>query len=652
MREIWERPSERLSTLGKFAVVSAVPMLIFGLALSYLLNDFVYERTLETAEEHARIVARVGPVEDVTQRDLSVRRGAQRWRELERAFRDTALGPPGSEMLVWDRDLQIVYASDATKIGYTSFEPSQLKQALKGETQSFTTTPEGESEELLKIVTPLTGFRGETVGALEVSVPYRPLARAIKHDFRIFYVVLLVGLNLLYIAIFGVLARASKRLRRRAEEQEHLALHDVLTGLANRALFRDRVKHALRLSERENQTVAVMLMDLDHFKEINDTLGHHHGDIVLQEMARRLENTLRETDTIARLGGDEFAVVLPHVPDPAAVLHVAEKVRDALRVPFIVQGLNLDVRVSIGVAFFPGHGRDVDTLLQRADVAMYLAKTAQSGCEIYTVEKDQYSPSRLALVGELRAAIDNNEFLVHYQPKVDLRTRQVKGVEALIRWNHPLRKVIPPDEFIPLAEHTGLIGELTSYVLNESMKQAQRWREQGLDLKVAVNLSARSLLDAHFPDEISELLRKWQATPSSLQLEITESTILTDPQRAAGTLNALSRMGVELSIDDFGTGYSSLVHLRRLPLKELKIDKSFVMNMSVDENDAVIVRSLIDLGRNLGLQVVAEGVETEGVWNELATLGCDLAQGFYMSRPMPGDQLTRWLNVMAPQVVR
>ena len=651
MREIWERlgerAGERVNTLGKFAVVSAIPILIFGLSLSYLLNDFVYERTLETAEAHAKIVARIGPVEDVSQSDLHATRGAARWRDLEAALRDTALGPPGSELLVWDKNLQIVYSSDRSKIGHTSFEPSQLKQALRGETQSFTTTPEGESEELLKVVTPLKGARGVPVGALEISVPYRPLARSIKRDFRIFYVVLLVGLNLLYVAIFGVLVRASKRLRRRAEEQEHLALHDVLTGLANRALFRDRVKQALRVGERENQTVAVMLMDLDHFKEINDTLGHHHGDIVLQETARRLQHTLRETDTIARLGGDEFAVVLPNVPDPAAVLHVAEKVRDSLRVPFIVQGLTLDVRASIGVAFFPGHGRDVDTLLQRADVAMYLAKTAQSGCEIYTVEKDQYSPSRLALVGELRAAIDENQFLVHYQPKVDLKTGYVKGVEALIRWNHPLRNLIPPDEFIPLAEHTGLIDELTFYVLNESLRQVSEWRDQGLDLTVAVNLSARSLLDAEFPEEVSKLLRTWQANPSSLQLEITESTILADPARAAGTLNTLSRMGVELSIDDFGTGYSSLVHLRRLPLKELKIDKSFVMNMSADENDAVIVRSLIDLGRNLGLQVVAEGVETEAIWNELARLGCDYAQGFYMSRPMPADQLSRWLNVMA-----
>jgi diguanylate cyclase (GGDEF)-like protein len=648
MHDLWERLSERTTTLGKFAVVSAIPILIFGMALSYLLNDFVYERTLETAEADAEIVARVGPLLEVKEHELVA--DAERWRSLEDALDGTVLGPRGSTFSIWDSDLQIVYSSDSDIIGHTSFEPKQLKRALEGDTESFTTTPDGE-EELLKIVTPIKATDGDPIGALEVSVPYRPLARAVKRDFRIFYAVLIVGLNLLYIAIFGTLTRASRRLRKRAEEQEHLALHDVLTGLANRALFRDRVKQALRLGEREEQVVAVLLMDLDHFKEINDTLGHHHGDIVLQETARRLQHTLRETDTIARLGGDEFAMVLPNVPDPASVIHVAEKIRDALRVPFIVQGLTLDVRASIGAAFFPGHGRDVDTLLQRADVAMYLAKTAQSGFEIYTVEKDQYSPGRLALVGELRSAIDNNEFLIHYQPKVDLRTGEVKGVEALLRWEHPLRKLVPPDEFIPLAEHTGLIDALTSYVLDQALRDVHGWREQGSNLKVAVNLSARSLLDNEFPAQVSAALRKWKVPPASLTLEITESTILSDPTRAAGVLNTLSRMGVELSIDDFGTGYSSLVHLRRLPLKELKIDKSFVLNMSIDDNDRVIVRSLVDLGRNLGLQVVAEGVETEEVWNALLKLGCDYAQGFYNSRPMPAEQLTRWLNVMATPAV-
>ena len=651
MQGLWERLSEKLSTLGKFAILTAVPVVIFGMLLSYLLNDFVTRRTLTTAEEQAELVAQLGPVQDVHMSDLTNGENSERWRSLLADLRGTSLGPEDSTLKVWDKDLQIVFASDPTIIGHTSFDPDRLEDALRGITRAYTVTVEDEKEETLAVVTPLRAtVSGDAIGVLEITVPYAPIVKDVKEDFRIFYVVLVIGLNLLYIALFFVMVRASRRLRQRAEEQEHLALHDVLTGLANRALFRDRVKQALRVADREKQTVAVLLMDLDRFKEINDTLGHHHGDIVLQETARRLQATLRETDTIARLGGDEFAMVLPHVPDPAAVLHVADKIRAALRVPFIVQGLTLDVRGSIGVALFPGHGKDVDTLIQRADVAMYLAKTAQSGCEIYAVEKDQYSPSRLALVGELSNAIEHNEFVVHYQPKVDLRTGEVKGVEALLRWDHPLRKLIPPDEFIPLAEHTGLIEALTTYVLNEAMRQLAVWRDQGLDLKMAVNLSTRSLLNATFPDEVSKALKTWRVPPSSLQLEITEHTILADPTGAAGVLSTLSNMGVELSIDDFGTGYSSFVQLRRLPLTELKIDKSFVMNMTVDENDAVIVQSLIELGRNLGLNVVAEGVETEQIWNSLAAIGCDYAQGFYSSRPMPPDQLVRWLNVMAHSV--
>jgi diguanylate cyclase (GGDEF)-like protein len=645
MQGLWDRLGGKLGNLGKFAILGAIPIVIFGALLSYLMNGFVNQRTLYVAETQAKLVAGLGPVQDVQAADITNGERSLRWHELVTDLDDTALGVRGSILKVWDTDLQIVFSSDPGVIGQTSFEPTHLQAGLRGETRAVTEEVEG-GETLLSVITPIRASAGgEPIGVLEISVPRAAIAESIKRDFRAFYVVLVIGLNLLYVALFTVMVRASRRLRKRAAEQEHLALHDDLTGLANRALFRDRVTQAIRVAEREQQTIAILLMDLNRFKEINDTLGHHHGDIVLQETARRLKTTLRETDTIARLGGDEFAMVLPHVPDPAAVVHVADKITAALRVPFIVQGLTLDVGASIGVAFFPGHGRDVDTLIQRADVAMYLAKTAQTTYEIYAVEKDNYSPSRLALVGELRHAIEHNEFVVHYQPKVDLQSGKVQGVEALLRWNHPLRDLIPPDEFIPLAEHTGLIEPLTTFVLNEALQQLAKWRDQGLELKVAVNLSTRSLLNTDFPEEVSRALKKWRVPPSSLQLEITEHTILTDPAKAGGILSTLSNMGVELSIDDFGTGYSSFVQLRRLPLTELKIDKSFVMNMNVDDNDAVIVQSLIELGRNLGLQVVAEGVESEGVSDVLTSLGCDYAQGFFTSRPMPPEEIVNWVNI-------
>ena len=650
MQGLWERLGGKLGNLGKFAILGAIPIVIFGALLSYLLNDFVNQRTLYVAETQAKLVAGLGPVQDVQAADITNGERSIRWHQLLADLDDTTLGVEGSTLKVWDTDLQVVFSSDPAVVGHTSYEPRHLRAGLEGETLAITNEPEGE-EPVLSVITPIRASDSSTpIGVLEISVPRAPIAASIKRDFRAFYIVLVIGLNLLYVALFSVMVRASRKLRRRAEEQEHLALHDDLTGLANRALFRDRVRQAIRVAEREQQTIAILLMDLNRFKEINDTLGHHHGDIVLQETGRRLQTTLRETDTIARLGGDEFALVLPHVPDPAAVLHVADKITAALRVPFIVQGLTLDVGASLGVAFFPTHGRDVDTLIQRADVAMYLAKTAQTNCEIYAVEKDNYSASRLALVGELRTAIEHDEFIVHYQPKVDLRTGTVQGVEALVRWEHPLRGLIPPDEFIPLAEHTGLIESLTTFVLNAALRQVADWREDGLNLKVAVNLSTRSLLNPNFPEEVSDALKRWRVPPSSLQLEITEHTILADPARASGILSTLSSMGVELSIDDFGTGYSSFVQLRRLPLTELKIDKSFVMNMEVDDNDAVIVRSLIELGRNLGLQVVAEGVESQEVSNELTNLGCHYAQGFYSSRPMPPDQVAQWMNIMAARL--
>jgi diguanylate cyclase len=363
-------------------------------------------------------------------------------------------------------------------------------------------------------------------------------------------------------------------------------------------------------------------------------------------VGERLRATLRDSDTVARLGGDEFGVLLPKVVDTEAAVAVARKLRRALEEPFTIHGLALQMEASVGIALFPAHGDDVDTLLQRADVAMYVAKEQPDSCEVYARERDEYSPDRLTLLTDLRRAIDRNELILHYQPKADLRTGEVKGVEALVRWSHPTRGLILPDEFIPLAQKTGVIVPLTVFVLNEALRKCRTWQLEGLDLSVGVNLSARNLCDVNLPDTVGELLTRWEVSPSLLELEITESTIFADPIRAMHILTRLSDMGVRLAIDDFGTGYSSLAYLRRLPLDEIKIDKSFVQGMDDDENDAVIVRSTIDLGRNLGLRVVAEGVETAHSWRRLTTLGCDTAQGYYISRAVPASELARWLRAL------
>jgi len=426
--------------------------------------------------------------------------------------------------------------------------------------------------------------------------------------------------------------------------REHQAMHDPLTALPNRRLFQDRIHQAILTRERMGETQAVMIIDLDRFKEVNDTLGHHVGDRLLQLIGPRLQAMLRRSDTIARLGGDEFAVLLPEVTDAAGAVVVADKLLKALEEPFVIDGLALDIEASIGIAMCPEHGEDVNALMQKADIAMYMAKEAHTGYELYAPERDRHSPQRLALLGELRRAIEEEQFLLHYQPMADMRTGRITAVEALVRWNHPENGMMMPDEFIPLAEHTGLIRPLTMAVLSEALHQCRAWRQIGLDISVSVNLSVRNLQDNDFPEAVSEVLTRFDLPPAALELEITESAIVVDPIRAMGVLGRLSTMGVRLSLDDFGTGYSSLAYLKRLPVSEIKIDKSFVINMGVDEDDAVIVQSTIDLARNLGLIVVAEGVESEEAWGRLASFGCDLAQGYYLSRPVPPDVLTEWLT--------
>ena len=430
-------------------------------------------------------------------------------------------------------------------------------------------------------------------------------------------------------------ARLVSRLRRQADDSIHQALHDALTGLPNRTMFREQVQAAVRRTAAGG--FAVLLMDLDKFKEVNDTLGHHNGDQVLIAVADRLRDSVRPPDIVARLGGDEFGILLDGILSPTDATALAQRLLEALSAPFSIQDLTLEVGASIGIALFPLHGGDVDTLVQRADVAMYEAKSGYRGCAVYSPEHDSYSPARLALVGELRRAIDEGELGVVYQPKVDLRDGRIIGAEALVRWRHPLRGDVPADEFVPVAEHTGLLRPLTLHVLDRALAACARWRSDGYPLVVAVNLSVRNLLDLELPFDVARLLASHGLGADALELEITESALIADPARTQNNLRRLRDLGVGIAIDDYGTGYSSLAYIRRMPVTALKIDKSFVMGMASDENDAVIVRSTIELGRNLGLAVVAEGVEDAETWGRLLDYGCEVAQGFYFGRPMSDD---------------
>ncbi len=443
------------------------------------------------------------------------------------------------------------------------------------------------------------------------------------------------------VAIRG--GRLLDRLRREVTAREHEALHDGLTGLANRNLF-DRFLQDALAARTVGRMVAVMLMDLDGFKEINDTMGHHVGDSVLRELATRLTDSISEHGIVARLGGDEFAFVLPDLPDAERVGDLGQAVLAQLDHPVAVDGMALELGASLGVSIAPEHGEERSVLLRRADVAMYTAKTAGGGIEVYDPSGDRHSTRRLILANELRTAPRNDAIELWYQPVADLSTGTVLSCEALLRWNHSHHGVIPPEEFIPLAEQSGIISELTWWALDSALRQMRAWHDQGWALGVSVNVAARSLLEADLLDRLTRMVTAARVAPSWLTLELTESSIMADPVRSTKALAALEDFGVRLAIDDFGTGYSSLTRLKQLPIHVVKIDKSFVISMSVDEGDRAIVRSTIELARNLGHTVVAEGVENRATWEQLRELGCDWAQGFYLARPMTSATFDVWLT--------
>jgi diguanylate cyclase (GGDEF)-like protein len=432
------------------------------------------------------------------------------------------------------------------------------------------------------------------------------------------------------------LAVANKQL-------EVQATHDTLTGLPNRSLLQMRLEQATRQARKGSVPIALLLLDLDRFKDVNDALGHEVGDLLLQEIGPRLQEHLRSTDLCARLGGDEFAIVLP-ATDEAQAIQIAHRLLSALIKPFLIDNHGFEIGGSIGIAFTPQQGFDFTTLLRYADIAMYVAKRNQSGYAVYTHEIDHNSPRKLTLVSELRQAIADGGLLMHYQPKILLSSGQMMGVEALVRWLHPVHGLIQPDEFIPLAERTGLIGPLTYWVLDRSIRQCRDWERSGLHIKMAVNLSTRSLYDEELIPTVKGLLELYQVSPSQLTLEITESTLMEDPERAYQVLASLRTLGVSISLDDFGTGYSSLAYLKRLPLDEIKLDKTFVLGLSgdADPTDVAIVQAVIAMARPLNCKVVAEGVENLESWKLLQKFGCDLAQGYHFSRPLPAGALEQW----------
>ncbi len=464
--------------------------------------------------------------------------------------------------------------------------------------------------------------------------------KAGAHDY-----ILKDNLKRLIPAVERELREARMRQDRRAKEEEieRLAYFDPVTGLPNRFYFQKSVSQAIK-SAQGKHPLALLLMDLQRFKDVNDTLGHHRGDALLQQVGMRLKSALFTPDIVARLGGDEFGILLPRLTATEDIEMVVEKLQDILMVPFMVEGIPIAVEGCTGVAIMPDHGDDPDRLLQLADIAMYRAKNLASNYALYSPEYDRHSPEKLGLMAELRDGIDQNQLVLHYQPKIEILSGSVVGEEALVRWQHPRRGFLSPDQFVPTAEYTGLIGPLTYRVLNDALNYCRDSGNASTQLPVSVNLSARSLHDHRLLESVWTALQARGVEPHQLTLEITESAIVLDPKRAEESLTGLNRMGIRLSIDDFGTGYTSIGSLKRLPIDEIKIDKSFVTGILTDRDDATIVRSVIDLGHNLGLRVVAEGVETKEIFDALASFGCDEVQGYFIARPQDGASMNDWLR--------
>lgn len=432
---------------------------------------------------------------------------------------------------------------------------------------------------------------------------------------------------------------------KQSRQLAHLALYDVLTGLPNRTLFNHRLEGAVSSRSKNDYPFTVMLMDLDGFKQVNDVLGHHTGDLLLAQVGQRLgQCAKRDSDTIARLGGDEFAMIVDC--DLEGAICVAEEILRVFETPFMIQDRSIDIGTSIGIVVCPGHGPTAEEVLQQADLAMYDAKRKRLGYTVYSEKLRLAGDDNLALIAELRRALDtgSSELQLHYQPKKDLRSGEIIGMEALIRWEHPERGLVSPAEFIPAVEKTPLIKPLTEWVISEAVRQCSLWREAGHDLRVAINVSPNNLKSSRILQTVTQMLRKWKVSPGCLILEVTETAIMADPDVTMKVLLGLNVIGVKLALDDFGTGHSSLLYLKYLPVQEIKIDKSFVTGMAENVNDARIVRSTIDLAHDIGCEAVAEGIEDQAVEDMLTGMSCDVMQGYHLSRPIPAHQTLEWLT--------
>jgi diguanylate cyclase (GGDEF)-like protein len=648
------------SLTQQIALLSLIPIVALGFVLARVLQGQIVTRTLADAGQSAQLIAHVGVQSRLSPRILREGLSAREIRALDQALSGRVVTQNLARIKIWNSRYKAVYSDDPRIIGHTLQPSDELPRALAGRPpQARVITPNPHSEEaselglgqLVEVYVPLRfTTSGPVEGAFEIYLHYQPIAAAIARDKRTIALVVAIGLALLWAVLFPIVANASRRLRRSSRENYELAHYDALTGLPNRTLFIAQVGRALRLTDTRGRAAAVLLIDLDGFKEINNTLGNQAGDSVLCEVARRLLSDVGGDVLVARLGGDEYAVLCPRAEGIPGALATAAAVQSSLEPTITLAGVALNVEASIGIAVASERDESPDDLLQRADAALARAKAHRSRIEVFSPESDSFDPGKLLLLGQVRQGLEREEFVLHFQPQLELQTGRITGVEALLRWRHPERGLLAPMTFIPLVEQTALIAPLTLYVFTRALRQMVAWRELGLNLEMSVNLSARSLVDPDLTGQVAGLLRRYGIPASLLKVEVTESATVIDHARAVEVLRGLRRAGVGVSIDDFGTGNASIAYLTALPVTEIKIDKSFITGICEDARAQAIVRSTIDLARHLGLHVVAEGVETAAVLEEVRELGCHTAQGYFLARALAPKELIAWLKARPDEV--
>jgi diguanylate cyclase (GGDEF)-like protein len=638
-------------TFAIYALSSLVLVAAIGVALALSYQSVARDRGVAEGRSEAVLVAETAVEPILDGRPLGDHLSRTETSELDRLVARSVRSGNVLRLRLRDLSGNVVFSDDGS--GFGDKPEDEAIDAAHGETVAHLTRLNSDSDdtgpigpEAVEVYLPLVaGVPARTVGVMEVYLPYAPISADVTSGLHELYRDLIVGLLVLYLILFALSVTLSRGLRQQLTRNKFLAEHDLLTDLPNRALFHQCAQEAVATAVHDGTLAALAIIDLDRFREINDTLGHHNGDELLTKLARRVAAFTRPQDAVARLGGDEFGVILSDVGDPEEVLR---RLRDVIEKEVEVSGLSLSTESSMGYVVIPTDGTDVDELLQRADVALYVAKAQHAGVVRYDATQDHYDADNLGLIAELRRAIDNDELVLHYQPKVTLPLGEIGAVEALVRWQHPTQGLLYPDRFVPLAEQTDLIDKLTQWVLRQALSDMSPRNADFSHIDVAVNVSARNICHSGFAAQVIDALGEHGVAANRLTIEITETALLTDQARATRVLTELAALGIRISIDDFGIGQTSLSFLSSLPVHELKIDKGFVTDMTANVGHAAIVRSVIDLGHNLLLHVVAEGVETEDVLAELRRAGCDMAQGFFFARPMPLDRLHPWLSAVTP----